>query len=234
MTRCCWLRVAFSCWVSFLFSSSTWKGTGLLHQPLATNSPSPSCEFLPPTAPPVRRTAPCTPRPAPCVPLADPRRPSPMGLIRARFQHGVVARAEDLAPPFLLPTGRMREPRDLEQSSACGTRSGDTPAAGSPLQTADEEGALLGRGRGHAPSPSPFKQPALGVRYLLGLLSLQDLELLHLSRGEHKGEKEVSASWARGPSPPPGSHTKQPGIRIQGCVGDPSPADVAIPHVPGP
>lgn len=112
-----------------------------------------------------------------------------MGLIRARFQHGVVARAEDLAPPFLLPMGRMREPRDLEQSSACGTRSGDTPAAGSPLQTADEEGALLGRGRGHAPSPSPFKQPALGVRYLLGLLSLQDLELLHLARGERKGEK---------------------------------------------
>lgn len=28
LTLCCWLRVAFSCCTSFLFSSSTWQGTG--------------------------------------------------------------------------------------------------------------------------------------------------------------------------------------------------------------
>lgn len=98
-------------------------------------------------------------------------------------------RAEDSWPPVPPPHGADARAQRPGAEQRLRHALWGHPAARSPLQTADEEAALLGRGRGRGHAPSPFKQPALGVRYLLSLLSLQDLELLHLSRGEHKEEK---------------------------------------------
>lgn len=124
LTLCCWLRVAFSCCASFLFSSSTWQGTGW--------SPEGSRQGRKTLLPP-----------SPGHPLAHPwpTQPSPAPTV-----HSGIKQREEAQPQMVLPcqsSARCPRGRHLprDEGASCETsRLGTGMGALSPQGGAGDGG----------------------------------------------------------------------------------------------